>query len=168
MSKVTLRAYKDGDIDAIPVRVGDFPRGIMGPLLMLSDGAGTLLDEDGKILMCMGTAHIWPGVVDVWSYVHPNSGTSALTLIRETRKWLNDYCTLYGVRRCNALAFNEEQRKWMALLGFVREGIKEAYGPDGQDVIEMVRWGKRGKRNERLQAKENRSGSSRARRAAGS
>lgn len=146
-----LRHYKDGDIDNIPVRVDDFPRGMMGPLLALSDMGFTLEDDDGNVVMCMGTSHLWPGVVDVWSAVHPDSGVPAITLVRETRKVLDDYCELHAVKRCNSMAFNDEQRKWMELLGFVREGVREKYGPRGQDVIDMVRWTRRGKSNDRVQ-----------------
>ena len=148
-----LRSYEDGDINAIPERVDDFPRGLMGPLLAMSDTAFTLLDDEGNILMCLGVAHIWVGVADVWTAVHPDCGTSTLTLVRETRNVMNDYAAVYGVRRYNSMAFNDEQRKWMEVVGFVQEGVKHAYGPREQDVFDMVWWAGRGKRNERLQTK---------------
>lgn len=149
-----LRSYKDGDIDAIPERVDDFPRGLMGPLLAMSDTAFTLLDDEGNILMCLGVAHIWVGVADVWTAVHPNSGTSTLRLVRETRKIMNDYAEVYGVRRYNSMAFNDDQRKWMEVVGFVQEGVKHAYGPREQDVMDMVWWTRRGKRDERVQTEK--------------
>lgn len=138
MTKV--RAYQTGDVDHIPRRAEDLQRRWFDALIILSDHAVTLTDDDGEVLVCMGSAMLWPGVADIWSLVHPETGVSALTLVRDTRKIIEDYCQVYGVHRCNAQAFTDIEHKWMQLLGFVDEGVKKRYGPQGQDVISMVKW----------------------------
>lgn len=138
MTKV--RAYQTGDVDHIPRREEDLQRRWFDALIILSDHAVTLTDDDGEVLVCMGSAMLWPGVADIWSLVHPETGVSALTLVRDTRKIIEDYCQVYGVHRCNAQAFHDIEHKWMQLLGFVDEGVKKRYGPQGQDVISMVKW----------------------------
>lgn len=138
MTKV--RAYQTGDVDQIPRRAGEVQRNWFDSLIILSDHAVTLTDDDDNVLMIMGTAVLWPGVADIWSLVHPETGTSALTLVRDMRKLLDDFCQVYGVYRCNAQAFDADQHKWMQLLGFVDEGVKKRYGPQGQDVTSMVKW----------------------------
>ncbi len=138
MTKV--RAYQTGDVDQIPRRAWELQRRWFDALIILSDHAVTLTDDDGNVLVCMGSAMLWPGVADIWSIVHPETGVSALTLVRDTRKVIEDYCQVYGVHRCNAQAFDDDQHKWMQLLGFVDEGVRERYGPQQQDVIAMVKW----------------------------
>ena len=135
-----MRAYQTGDVDQIPRRAEQLQRKWFDALIILSDHAMTLTDDNDKVLVCMGSAMLWPGVADIWSIVHPDSGTHALTLVRDTRKVMEDYCQVYGVYRCNAQAFDKDQHKWMQLLGFVDEGVKERYGPQQQDVISMVKW----------------------------
>ena len=138
MTKV--RAYQTGDVDHIPRRAEELQRRWFDALIILSDHAVTLTDDDDNVLVCMGSAMLWPGVADIWSLVHPDSGTQALTLVRDTRKVIEDYSQVYGVHRCNAQAFNDDQHKWMQLLGFVDEHVKKRYGPQQQDVIGMVKW----------------------------
>lgn len=152
MTKV--RAYKQGDIDTIPERVEDVHRQWFESLLILSDTAVTLTDDDGNVCVVMGSCMLWVGVADIWSLVHPESKVPSITLVRDTRKIIEDYCLEYAVKRCNASAFSNEQHQWMRLLGFVDEGRKTNYGPAGQDVIDMVKWSKRVTGNERVQAKE--------------
>lgn len=149
-----LRAYKAGDIDEIPERAEDVHRQWFESLLILSDTAMTLTDDDGNVAVVMGSCMLWQGVADIWSLVHPDSNVPAITLVRDTRKIIEDYCLELGVKRCNSMAFSEDQHKWMKLLGFVDEGVKRNYGPAGQDVIDMVKWSKRVQGNERVQAKE--------------
>lgn len=138
MTKV--RAYQTGDVDQIPRRAEQLERRWFDTVIILSDHAVTLTDDEDNVLVCMGTAVLWPGVADIWSLVHPDSGTHALTLVRDVRKLLEDFCQVYGVRRCNAQAFDADQRKWMQLLGFVDENVLHKYGPQAQDVIGMVKW----------------------------
>jgi hypothetical protein len=138
MTKV--RAYQTGDVDQIPRRVEQLQRNWSDSLIILSDHAVTLTDDDDNVLMCMGTVMLWPGVADTWSLVHPETGVSALTLVRDTRKLLEDFCQVYGVHRCNAQAFDDDQHRWMQLLGFVDETVMHKYGPQQQDVIGMVKW----------------------------
>lgn len=138
MTKV--RAYQTGDVDQIPRRAEDVQRQWFDALIILSDHGFTLTDDDDNVCVCMGTAMLWAGVVDTWSLVHPECGVPALTLVRDVRKILEDYCQVYGVHRCNAQSFNDIEHRWMQLLGFVDEGVKKRYGPQGQDVISMVKW----------------------------
>lgn len=135
-----IRAYQTGDVDQIPRRAEDVQRNWFDALIILSDHAFTLTDDDDNVVVCMGSAMLWPGVADMWSLVHPESKVPALTLVRDVRKVVEDFCQVYGVHRCNAQAFNDDQHKWMQLLGFVDEGVKKRYGPQGQDVISMVKW----------------------------
>ena len=150
MTKV--RAYKHGDINEIPERADDVHRQWFEAMLLLSDHGVTLTDEDGNVAAIMGSCMLWQGCADIWSLVNPSSSVPTITLVRDTRKVIEDYCTLYGVKRCNAMAFSEDQHQWMRLLGFVDEGKKHAYGPNGQDVIDMVKWSR--KDAQRVQAKE--------------
>ncbi len=152
MTKV--RAYRRGDIDQIPERVEDVHRQWFEAMLMLTDTAFTLTDDDDNVCVIMGACMLWLGVADMWSIVHPESKVPALTLVRDTRKLTEDYCTEYAVKRCNSMAFSDDQHQWMKLLGFVDEGVKVGYGPAGQDVFDMVKWSKRGRGNERVQAKD--------------
>lgn len=147
MTKV--RAYQTGDVDQIPRRAWELQRRWFDALIILSDHAVTLTDDDDNVVLCMGSAMLWPGVADIWSIVHPESGVPALTLVRDTRKVIEDYCQVYGVRRCNAQAFDDNQHKWMQLLGFVDETKLHKYGPQGQDVIGMVKWYRAKKREVR-------------------
>ncbi len=138
MTKV--RAYQTGDVDQIPRRAEHQERKWFDALIILSGHAVTLTDDEDNVCVCMGSTMLWEGVADIWSLVHPDSAVPALTLVRDVRKVIEDYCQVYGVHRCNAQAFDDDQHKWMQLLGFVDEGVKVRYGPQGQDVIAMVKW----------------------------
>ena len=135
-----LRAYKTGDADQIPKRAEDLQRRWHETLIILSDAAVTLTDDDGNVQVVMATVMLWPGVADFVSLVHPEPTVPVITLVRDTRKVVEDYCQVMGVTRCNADAYNDDQLKWMRALGFVEEGKRERFGPQGQDVHIMVKW----------------------------
>lgn len=133
-----LRAYEIGDELQLPAQVNDWHRDLMAGLAMM--GNAFTAEHEGKVVVVMGLAKLWPGVADCWSLVHPSSGVPALQLVRLVRRTLEDFATLEKLRRANAMASDDKQRRWMQCLGFEYEFTQRQAGPVGEDLIGMVKW----------------------------
>lgn len=139
---MNIRAYELGDEKYIPAQVDDWHRDIMAGLAQI--GQTLTVEHDGKPVVVMGIAKLWPGVADCWSLVHPHSGVPARQLVRVVRESLETMAQVEELRRANATAMNAKQAQWMHLLGFDYEFTMRAGGPDGQDLVGMVKWFNRG------------------------
>lgn len=133
-----IRAYEVGDELALPVQVNDWHRDLMAGLAMI--GNALTVEHEGKTVVVMGLAKLWPGVADCWSLVHPSSGVPAIALVRIVKSSLESFAAVEELRRANAMASDDKQQRWMRLLGFEYEFTQRQAGPQGEDLIGMVKW----------------------------
>lgn len=137
-----IRAYELGDEKYIPAQVHDWHRDIMAGLALI--GQTLTVEHEGQVVVVMGMARLWPGVADTWSLVHPSSGVPARQLVRIVRESLETYAQVEQLRRANAVASDNKQARWMRLLGFEYEYTQHQAGPEGEDLVGMVKWFNRG------------------------
>lgn len=142
-----IRAYELGDERYIPAQVNDWHRDIMAGLALV--GKTLTVEHNGQVVVVMGLAKLWPGVADCWSLVHPQSGATALQLVRVVRSSLESFAVVEDLRRANAMAGDDRQLRWMRCLGFEHEYTQRRAGPKGEDLHGMVKWFK-GADDERL------------------
>lgn len=133
-----VRAYEVGDEDLIPAQVSDHHRKIIGGLALV--GTMFTIETEGRAVVVVGGMELWPGVGEVWSLVHPNSGVPARALVRVVKTHLEDWAKLQKWWRVNAMAMDEKQGRWMRLLGFEHEYTQRRGGPGGIDLHGMVKW----------------------------
>ncbi len=99
-------------------------------------GAGpsaTVVDPEGWIVFCCGIDEFWPGVGDLWAVFSPLA-RKYLETMPIARTMLRYYMLAY--RRLQA-AVDPEWRgvvQFVERLGFEREGIARALGPQGKDM----------------------------------
>lgn len=103
--------------------------------------AFTILDED-KPLVCLGQLPLWPGVSDIWAVVSPDLRHCAGR--RQVYQHIQDLM-LWGVTaldinryQCEIVAGWDDGVKFAHLLGMKSEGLMEAYGRNGEDMIRYV------------------------------
>lgn len=137
-----IRAYELGDEKYIPAQANDWHRDIMAGLAAI--GQTLTVEHACQVVVVMGMAKLWPGVADCWSLVHPSSGVPARQLVRLVKESLETYAQVEELRRANATASDEKQLKWMHLLGFEQEFVMRQGGPQGEDLVGMVKWFNRG------------------------
>lgn len=133
-----IRAYEVGDELHIPSQPNDWHRTIMAGLAMI--GKTLTVEHNGRVVVCMGLAKLWPGVADCWSLVHPEAGVPAIKLVRVVRSSLESFAIVEELRRANAMAHDDKQQRWMRCLGFEYEYTQREAGPQGEDLIGMVKW----------------------------
>lgn len=92
---------------------------------------------DGQIIACSGIAFQGFGMGVLWAFVSQSAGKHLVRLDRITRRIL----TLADLRRIEATteASFPQGCRWLELLGFEREGLMRAYGPDGADHYRFAR-----------------------------
>lgn len=133
-----IRGYEVGDELQMPGQVNDWHRDLMAGLALI--GKTLTVEHEGRVVVVMGLAKLWPGVADCWSLVHPSSGVPAIRLVRLVKSSLESFAVVEGLRRANATASDDKQRRWMQLLGFEYEFTQRQAGPLGEDLVGMVKW----------------------------
>lgn len=133
-----LRAYEVGDENLIPAQLADWHRKVWSGLSLV--GTMCTIESEGRAVAVFGGVKLWPGVGEVWSLVHPDSGVPARALVRLCKSTVEDWARMEELYRVNAAAFDEKQQKWMRLLGFEHEYTQRRGGPEGIDIYGMVKW----------------------------
>lgn len=94
-------------------------------------GPAWILEDEYGIIACFGASILWPGVCEVWfSLVRTDK---PVTVIRNSKRFLEEQGRRFGVRRFHATISNEVGRKFVKFFGFeceTPEGMK-SYNPDG-------------------------------------
>ena len=144
MTRLKIRDYEPQDFLDIEVMEHDMEFRMGMPLAdwaVFKKHAGpayTLLDADGKILVCSGVHNMWSGVGEAWAVFSPDAGNHPhmWVLAKQVMTgWKQIYHRLQAALDVNypqAIRFDER-------LGFKPEGLMRRYGPHGEDRI-MYAW----------------------------
>jgi RimJ/RimL family protein N-acetyltransferase len=94
--------------------------------------------HNGKIIGVAGLGQHWPGRAEAWCLLAREVPMQAWPAIHRA---VLRVLAGAGYLRVDATArqgFAQAQR-WLAMLGFVPEGVMHAYGPDGSDHMRWAR-----------------------------
>lgn len=94
-------------------------------------GPAATAEHDGKILACAGVSFQGFGMGVLWAFVSKDAGKHFVRLDRATRRLL-ELAKLKRIEAAAEASFAPGCR-WLELLGFEREGLMRAYGPNGED-----------------------------------
>jgi len=100
------------------------------------------LEVDGQVAAVLGLRVRWAGVGDCWAVVGNSARGHGLWLTRTCRSLLNQFSFELGLHRVgiSVKATQAENLRWAKRLGFEFEGVEALAGPEGEDLIRMVRW----------------------------
>lgn len=102
----------------------------------------TLVDDDGRPLVCGGWESVADGVMQSWMVGCDDAWTTHWRSITKASRWIMDELLARGVRRLqtNALASREAACEWYQRgLLMKPEGIWRKFGRQGQDVACFAR-----------------------------
>ena len=138
---LSYRDYQDGDIDRVDARSEVInPNDLSDHHLENSHMRTFYIGE--RILGVVAHTMIWPGLGEAWVHVSDDIRGHGMSLVRNTKKLLEEDQRKYNVRRTNALIHEDryEYLKWVKLLGFVGESYMPKAAPDGKGLFLMVKW----------------------------
>lgn len=99
------------------------------------------IQHEEEVIAIAGLWTKWPGSAVAWSYIADAAGPHMTALTRVVLRFLE----LKAPRRVEAYVDEEFEagHRWMALLGFEREGLLRAFKPDGggQYIYSRIRHG---------------------------
>ena len=101
---------------------------------VLARFAWALVAEDDRPVAVFGLSPMWRGVAQAWGLVSLEALRTPIVLTRGVRRLLDDAVGKHGLWRIQASihAGHDASLVWHERLGFVREGLMTAYGPDGE------------------------------------
>lgn len=102
-------------------------------LLKNAGPAYTVLDDDGEVLFCCGTAKQWEGRFVVWSVLSKFATKKKFVWISRKVKSYFDKSDIRRLEMTIDVGFDQGVR-WAELLGFKRECKMEKFNPDGTDA----------------------------------
>lgn len=127
-----VRAVEPWDAAAIVVQRGQDAEGLLDRAMMQDGPTFTIEADSGRILLIGGLTEVHRGHAIAWSVLAAGQHGDTLAAVTDaTRAVIHTS----GYRRVSTLvrcAFRPAHR-WALRLGFEREGIMRAYGPDGSD-----------------------------------
>jgi hypothetical protein len=89
------------------------------------------------VVCCGGVILFWPGVGEAWMRTSPLIENFPVAVLKSTRTFLKAAFKAMHLRRlqCTVRQGYAPAIKWAEHLGFEREGILKAFGPDGADYV---------------------------------
>lgn len=98
--------------------------------------AWTIL-KDGIPLCCGGFMLYWQGVAEVWFMLSQKGIPFTKTILRESRKLMEDYIKRFNIHRMQAFinAQDETACRWAERYGLIRGQTIEQFGPHKEDFI---------------------------------
>lgn len=98
---------------------------------MLARGLAYTLRIDGRLIACAGVIEISPTQGHLWSFLSVHAPRHMVRLHKIARRFLE----VSGKRQLVAtteIDFPDGSR-WLEMLGFLKVGCLDHYGPDGRD-----------------------------------
>lgn len=105
--------------------------------LAATDAAWTMLDEQGRVLMCAGVIETGAGRGEAWALLSEDSGPAMIAITRAVGRYMQA-SPFRRIEAVVAVSF-APGRRWAKMLGFRFEGLMTAYLDDGSDA---ERWAK--------------------------
>ena len=138
---LSYRNYEPGDIEKVDARYEVIGPDNLSDYHLENSHMRTFYSGD-KILGVMAHTMIWPGLGEAWVHVSEDIRGHGMSLVRNTKRILEEDQRIYNVRRTNALIHEDryEYLKWVKLLGFVGESFMPKAAPDGKGLFLMVKW----------------------------
>lgn len=112
-----------------------FPNELMMGAANIADKYGYSFTavENNVIIGCAGLVETYPGVADAWAIFSEWTPRKMFAIGRVVKRhtdfWLNTFRRLQFM----CIADSIEANRFARFLGFTKEGVSRAYGPDGKD-----------------------------------
>jgi hypothetical protein len=105
-----------------------------------STAAWLIVDLTGLPIGIFGVApHLVPGLGVAWLIGTDGIEEAALSVARQTRRYVDELQSLYPILWANVDARNELSMKWLEWSGFQLSDANPSYGPEGRLFLEYVR-----------------------------
>jgi len=83
---------------------------------------------DGRIIACGGIVPLNNGNSEIWLIPSLWVSSVTLTFAREIRRWLDKIRHDFALNRMQTACMNDDlHNRWMAFLGFEKEGVMKKY-----------------------------------------
>ena len=98
-------------------------------------GLGITVMADGVIIACCGIVQLWKGVGEAWTFLTDAIRSRPALLHRRTKTGLLSIAKVLGLHRVQTTVNSDDPIaiRWVERLGFIREGVRVAYGADRSD-----------------------------------
>lgn len=134
-----MRVLEEADFDRLLFNLPPAVRRLAsGPFELDERTQGIALEVDGRVLAIGGITRMHEGVGEVWGLLAPAIHAHPIFLHKAGRRLV---AAGHTYRRLQATAAARDLRacRWLARLGFEREGLMRAFGPDGADHVRYAR-----------------------------
>ncbi|WP_321878478.1 GNAT family acetyltransferase [Paraburkholderia bannensis] len=106
-------------------------------MLIANKGVAWAVVEDGETIACGGIAEAWAQRAIAWSMITPRAFRYFRQLHRLVKRVLDE--SLWARIEIDVRADHVAGCRWADHLGFVVEGVRRKYTPDGADMILYAR-----------------------------
>ena len=105
-----------------------------------STAAWLIVDPSGLPMAVFGVApHLVPGLGIAWLIGTDGVDKAALSVARQTRRYVEELQSLYPILWANVDARNELSMKWLEWSGFQFSDADPDFGPEGRLFLHYVR-----------------------------
>lgn len=120
-----LKEIFDGDVEVIPSLIAHAEAG----------RCWTVSDPDGDIGCIQGYSIFWQGLAMAGGVVTKAVAKHPVAYMKVVRQYIEFFCKEDNIHRLEAYTRVDypEGHKWLQALGFERENLLTAYGPDKAD-----------------------------------
>lgn len=140
---IKIRSYKISDIENFVEREKDkFPGGILGTIEGVAANSITwsILHND-TVVAFLGVQILWVGVAQVWAITSDEARGHGLGLAKAAKQGLAWVKESYDIRRFNTtMKDDDENLKWIKMLGFEREYTMKHAAPEGGHLYGYVKF----------------------------
>lgn len=96
--------------------------------------------HDGRILFCAGFNQLWKGVIEVWMVPSVYVDQAPVTFGRTIRRYIERIEKDFKTHRLQTTSYDDPfHEKWMAWLGFEKEGTLKKFTHDKKNMCVYAR-----------------------------
>jgi len=111
----TVRPMTTNDIPHL-VLEQDWLRSVYYDFIDEGRGPAWVLEDEEGLIACFGATILWAGVCEIWFSLIRHDRN--LTVIRTSRKFLEEQAIRFGIHRYHATVTGEKGRKFAEFFGF--------------------------------------------------
>lgn len=102
--------------------------------------AGTFL-FDGRVVFCAGFKQVWPGVLEVWMIPSVHIKKTPISFARVLKGYIKRIAADFKIHRMHTTSFDDPfHERWMAFMGFVKEGTMQQFTQDKRNMCLYARY----------------------------
>lgn len=128
------------ELEVQPAQKGQAPCTPDNLFKLTQTGAAWAVRLNGKLVALCGHVPIWPGRTMLWAMLGVDSGPAMLAVTREAKRQIAAIHVEFARVEAYVDRHHEEAKRWVALLGFRREGLMRKFA-NGVDYFLYSRVG---------------------------